>query len=59
MITGTDEIQIEKKNFGSRKTLTRPVVFNLGSANDFKGAKRAKRSVRGPQYRCLIIINVF
>ena len=28
------------------------------SSNDFKGAVRAKESVRGPQYRCLLIINV-
>ena len=37
----------------------RAVVFNMGSANAFKGAAKAKGSVRGPQYLCLLIINVF
>ena len=41
------------------------MVFNLGFAdpkryaNEFKRATRAKGSVRGLQYRCSLIINVF
>ena len=31
------------------------MIFILGSANDFEGAAKAKGSVRGPQYRCLLI----